>query len=755
MLRTLVLSLVGAWLIAAAWLRLGEGDGGTGALWWLVGLAVLPALAPTRRRRIAAATVAGLAGVAHIAGTSPLDARPFDSDHDFFGPVVSRFARGFLDFYDVTVPYEPDDHVLMHAVVLLAIFAFALALAQAVAARRPLAAAAIVVVGAGWPATLLPLADETRRGALVLAVVLLLFVAAREGRRSLPPLALPVGAVVVLFAVVLTGIPAVAKAAFLDWKEWDPYNRAQNPVSVRYVWDANYDGVSFPKNETTVLKIKAPGASLYWRSTTLDSFFGDRWIETVVPVRPGADNAPPLEDPLLPAIARDQKNWIRADVTVAALRDNHLVGASIPVRYETGDVGRVRYMSGGVALTLDGLAHDQRYRVWSYATRPTPAQLARSRARYPADLARFLSVEARHRLSVPPLSAPKREAAVARLFEENIALQPYRALHARARAVVGRPASPYAAAVALENWFRTTGGFRYDEQPPRGEVALVDFVTRTKRGYCQHFAGAMALMLRYLGIPARVAVGFTSGTYDEDDETWTVTDHNAHAWVEVWFDGYGWLPFDPTPGRGRLSATYTSSSLNFDLVGAAAALAARVAGPSDLAPTNDLRRSRLRAEPPDGALGEGDRGAFPVANPGGSSSVIAVLAGLVVAFLALVALAKAVLRRARYLTGDPRTIASACRKELTAFLADQRVHVPATATLSELVDALDRELGVGARFFADAVTAARFGPPDHAATSARHARRELRRLERELRRELGRFRRARGLVSLRSLALAR
>ena len=58
----------------------------------------------------------------------------------------------------------------------------------------------------------------------------------------------------------------------------------------------------------------------------------------------------------------------------------------------------------------------------------------------------------------------------------------------------------------------------------------------------------MTLMLRYLGIPARVAVGFSNGTWE--DGGWTVTDHDAHAWVEAWFAGYGWLAFDPTPGRG-------------------------------------------------------------------------------------------------------------------------------------------------------------------------------------------------------------
>ena len=73
-------------------------------------------------------------------------------------------------------------------------------------------------------------------------------------------------------------------------------------------------------------------------------------------------------------------------------------------------------------------------------------------------------------------------------------------------------------------------------------------------------------MLRFLGIPARVAVGFTAGTWKGG--VWTVTDHQAHAWVEAWFAGYGWLAFDPTPGRGTLSAVYTLASDSADAVAA-------------------------------------------------------------------------------------------------------------------------------------------------------------------------------------------
>ena len=86
----------------------------------------------------------------------------------------------------------------------------------------------------------------------------------------------------------------------------------------------------------------------------------------------------------------------------------------------------------------------------------------------------------------------------------------------------------------------------------------------TRLGYCQHYAGAMAVMLRLLGVPARVAVGFTAGTWKGG--VWTVTDHQGHAWVEAWFDGFGWLAFDPTPGRGTLSAVYTLASDSADAV---------------------------------------------------------------------------------------------------------------------------------------------------------------------------------------------
>ena len=110
--------------------------------------------------------------------------------------------------------------------------------------------------------------------------------------------------------------------------------------------------------------------------------------------------------------------------------------------------------------------------------------------------------------------------------------------------------TPYRKALAVMNHLRT---FTYDDRarPGHGSDYLVEFLTDTQRGYCEQFAGAMAVLMRTLGIPSRVVIGFTPGAFDPDDGLRHVTTRNAHSWVEVHFAEYGWLPFEPTPSRGN------------------------------------------------------------------------------------------------------------------------------------------------------------------------------------------------------------
>jgi transglutaminase-like putative cysteine protease len=113
--------------------------------------------------------------------------------------------------------------------------------------------------------------------------------------------------------------------------------------------------------------------------------------------------------------------------------------------------------------------------------------------------------------------------------------------------VAGQP-TPYDAALALQNWFRTEFEYDLDVQAGHSDDAISNFL-RVRRGYCEQFAGTFAVMARAVGLPARVAVGFTPGE-QLPDGTYRVLGKHAHAWAEVWFDGFGWVLFEPTPGRG-------------------------------------------------------------------------------------------------------------------------------------------------------------------------------------------------------------
>lgn len=113
--------------------------------------------------------------------------------------------------------------------------------------------------------------------------------------------------------------------------------------------------------------------------------------------------------------------------------------------------------------------------------------------------------------------------------------------------------------IALQQWFRENGGFRYSTRPAPGSGMdlLARFITTDKVGYCEQFAAAMAVMARSLGIPARVAVGFLAPTRMSDG-SYVYSSHDMHAWPELYFAGAGWVRFEPTPAvRGTAAPSYT------------------------------------------------------------------------------------------------------------------------------------------------------------------------------------------------------
>jgi hypothetical protein len=129
-------------------------------------------------------------------------------------------------------------------------------------------------------------------------------------------------------------------------------------------------------------------------------------------------------------------------------------------------------------------------------------------------------------------------------------------VRSRAAELTAHAATPYDAALAIEAYLRS---MPYDldvPTPPLDRELVSWFLTDLKRGYCDYFATAMVVLARADGIPARLAVGYAAGTYDPAGATYVVTEAQAHSWPEIYFPGYGWVPFEPTPAQpvpGRIN----------------------------------------------------------------------------------------------------------------------------------------------------------------------------------------------------------
>ena len=248
----------------------------------------------------------------------------------------------------------------------------------------------------------------------------------------------------------------------------------------------------------------------YWRVTGLSLFDGSTWKlpdGDIAAVSGGFAGTP------------SGSHEVVQQIHIAGLAGSLLPAAYSPVRIEDGSVYWVRD-TGTLVVPNDGLRRAANYTVVSAVLDTDANELNASTS---------LSPPGGSMTGLPvdfPLSAAQ-----------------------AATEVTAGATTVYGKALALQNWFRTQ--FTYDLTVQRGhsDDALVNFL-RTRRGYCEQFSGAFAAMARSLGIPARVAVGFTSGDVQADGR-YHVFGRNAHAWPEVWFDSVGWVAFEPTPGRGQ------------------------------------------------------------------------------------------------------------------------------------------------------------------------------------------------------------
>jgi transglutaminase-like putative cysteine protease len=261
----------------------------------------------------------------------------------------------------------------------------------------------------------------------------------------------------------------------------------------------------------------------YWRLTALDRFDGQIWSSSgefrdATDDLPSDDDDPTAGGDLL--VQQVEVSGLSAIWVPAAFAPVSVRSSSTDLRW---DPDSSTLIVGSQEADSDGI----RYTVVSRVPDLDPAVLRAAEGPDPADVARrYLEL---------PRNLPRLPGA--------IALDVTRGEDSR-----------YDQALALQRYFRTH--FRYSLDVPAGhdEDALVAFL-RSGSGYCEQFAGAFAAMARTLGIPARVAVGFTPGARDPDDpQLYRVSGRHAHAWPEVFFPGVGWVPFEPTPSRGNPTA---------------------------------------------------------------------------------------------------------------------------------------------------------------------------------------------------------
>ncbi len=633
------------------------------------------------------------------------------------GATFWHLIDGLHEAASVGSPFGPAGLGALHDLVTVTVCALVVVMVIATFSGRPLLSGLVAVIGVGYPATLLG-RHGLAFGFLAAACVVWPTMVSRARTRT----ALAIGVAAV--AGVAAGSASLAQAglqpeqARVDWRGWSPVGGNRASVGVRYIWDANYLGIRFPTNPTVVLRIRAPRRLLYWRASTLDLFTDDRWIESLYPVITSGGTRTLPDDPLLPESAKAE--LVKQDVEIAALEDDRLVAVSQPVRLEAPDVSRVLYLSGGIMFAPRGLERGSRYTVWSSAPRPSPAELAESKPDYPEAAQRYLELG---RTRFPGFGEAARAPKVSAVFRDDRypSLWPYRPLWLDAKRLTAASGSPYEATIAIESWLRATGKFGYTETPPlppEGVPPLVDFATTSKLGYCQHYAGTMAVMLRLLGIPARVAVGFTSGRWSDGE--WVVTDHQAHAWVEAWFVGYGWLPFDPTPGRGSLSADYTLASDSADAVRALGTgrFLQPEAVPTDPVPVAPVTEPRT-----------GESGGIP------GWLVASVIIPL--GFGTLTVGAKALRRRRRLGALDPRIAASGIRLEVLDLMRDHGLKVDRSSSPPVVRSLLRRELGVDGSALERSVGEARYARIETASVAIDQARREFAQLVLATRENLG------------------
>ena len=397
----------------------------------------------------------------------------------------------------------------------------------------------------------------------------------------------------------------------------------------------------------------------YLKLLTLDNFVGATWMARVEPDNP-SDN---VEAIALPQGLSSQvvTRETRTQIVIDGVATRWLPTPFAPKKV-TGLVGDWYWdRSTSTIASANSITRGQQYTVTALELAPTPAQLRAAGTRYSASIRRNLDL-------------PGNRPAI---------------IDQTARDVTGGAISPYDAAVALQTYLRG-GVFSYDTDAPVAEgydgggVDVVGKFLEVKRGYCVHFASAMAVMARSIGIPARIAIGYLPGSrstsYIEGRDRFNVDAHDLHSWPELYFSGIGWLAFEPTPGRGTVPAYTRETDAQVPLGGEAGGLATA-------APRN--------ADPGGQNVSDGLRAATSPTGGSDATTTVSVALAAVLILLMFPGGARALRRqgRRRRVRAGPGAAGWAW-DELTDTAVDHGVRVRDTETPRELVARLEQLNGL-------------------------------------------------------------
>jgi protein-glutamine gamma-glutamyltransferase len=377
--------------------------------------------------------------------------------------------------------------------------------------------------------------------------------------------------VLAVTCVVATAIAGAIIAPRVDgtrpWFNYEAFAEKLEPKKAEaFSWTHSYGPLTWPRDGREMLRIKAQ-APAYWKATNLDEFDGVRWRD-----------GPPSRNALVDA--RPNRRWMQTiEVIDRGLRSTQFVGAGTIQDILPGASRLALPQSDGTFVTASKpLRPGDSYQALVYTPHPSDAQLRRSGTDYPGYTREFLEL----RVPLAGASAGKVDLGSGRPLGPNAELRfaaygteagagivwpsgfveqdgdsvmadsPYAQLYALTQEIRRTTKTPYEFVQAVQD--RVQAGTTYDERPPQRPFPLAAFLFDTKTGYCQQFSGVMALMLRMGGVPARVASGFSPGSYNSERKDYVVRDTDAHSWVEAYFAPYGWITFDPTPAASPASS---------------------------------------------------------------------------------------------------------------------------------------------------------------------------------------------------------